>query len=187
MQDKVLRARGKSLEESFFAKQSARLLEKLRAEAKAKAKKEAIAEALGVSKEEVLDQLAALDLPTEELVALNLVPLVQVAWADGEIQSKEREAILKAASEHGVGASTVSMKLLESWLETKPEQGLLDAWKAYVAAIDSSISSASRDELKAQVINRARVVAEAAGGFLGLGTISDAEKAMLSELEKAFI
>jgi hypothetical protein len=36
------------------------------------------------------------------------------------------------------------------------------------------------------MIARARGVAEAAGGFLGLGRISDAEQAILDELTEAF-
>jgi hypothetical protein len=45
----------------------------------------------------------------------------------------------------------------------------------------------AKQALKQDLLGRARVVAEAAGGFLGLGTrISSAEQAVLTELEQAF-
>jgi hypothetical protein len=40
--------------------------------------------------------------------------------------------------------------------------------------------------LRETVIGQARAVAEAAGGFLGLGKVSPAEDEMLRRLERAF-
>jgi hypothetical protein len=50
----------------------------------------------------------------------------------------------------------------------------------------ASLQGAARDQLKSSSLGRARAVAEAAGGFLGLGSISAAEKKMLDQLERAF-
>jgi hypothetical protein len=41
--------------------------------------------------------------------------------------------------------------------------------------------------MRERVIGSARAIAEAAGGFLGLGSISTAEKAALLDLEQTFI
>ena len=40
--------------------------------------------------------------------------------------------------------------------------------------------------LKENLVGRARTVAEAAGGFLGIGAISTEEESVLGELEGAF-
>jgi hypothetical protein len=64
---------------------------------------------------------------------------------------------------------------------------LLAAWKAYVAGLSRTLDVHAKQALKQDLLGRARVVAEAAGGFLGLGKrISSAEQAVLTELEQAF-
>jgi hypothetical protein len=51
----------------------------------------------------------------------------------------------------------------------------------------SKLEPAAVNQLKSSVISRAQSVAEAAGGFLGLGNkISDVERSVLSKLESAF-
>jgi hypothetical protein len=40
--------------------------------------------------------------------------------------------------------------------------------------------------MRERVLGNARRIAESAGGFLGLGSISEAEKTMLEELESTF-
>jgi hypothetical protein len=43
-----------------------------------------------------------------------------------------------------------------------------------------------RQGLKQDILERARAVATASGGFLGIGKISDAEKEMLERLDATF-
>jgi hypothetical protein len=123
----------------------------------------------------------------ETLLAFSLVPLVEVAWADGEIQDRERKAILDAAIEKGVEADSPTCTLLDNWLHTKPDQVLYETWRSYIDELLRSLGDDARAQMKTSVIGRARAVAEAAGGFLGVGSISDAEKTMLEELEQAFV
>jgi hypothetical protein len=53
-------------------------------------------------------------------------------------------------------------------------------------ALWPSLSPKERDEIRASALERARSVAEATGGFLGLTSkISPEEKAVLDELAKA--
>ena len=49
-----------------------------------------------------------------------------------------------------------------------------------------SLGERSRAHLKSGTMCRARAIAEAAGGFLGVASISAAEKKMLEELEWSF-
>jgi hypothetical protein len=181
-----LKLRAKELEDSFFAKENARLLAKLREEAAREEKRQEFRKVLNVANDELLDALMGLGVEPETLVAVSLVPLVEVAWADGEIQNKERAAILRAAEERGVALRTATHDLLESWLLTKPQPELFEVWQRYVGEITTSLAEATRGELKTAALGRARAVAEAAGGLLGVGSISAAEKAMLAKLERAF-
>ena len=64
---------------------------------------------------------------------------------------------------------------------------LLAAWKSYVAALSEALSQEALTDLKNDLLGRAKLVAEAAGGMLGLGNkISKSEQAMLDELAQAF-
>lgn len=181
-----LKLRAKELEDSFFAKENARLLAKLREEAAREEKRQEFRKVLNVANDELLDALMGLGVEPETLVAVSLVPLVEVAWADGEIQDKERAAILRAAEERGVALGTATHDLLESWLLTKPQAELFEVWQRYVGEIMASLAEKAREQLKNAALGRARAVAEAAGGFLGVGAISAAEKSMLEKLEWAF-
>ncbi|MFV2071128.1 MAG: hypothetical protein ACC742_00565 [Thermoanaerobaculales bacterium] len=181
-----LRAKAKALEDSFFARENERLLVELREHAIQEEKRQTMRLVLELENDEILDRLMELDLAPETMIAFGLVPLVEVAWADGVIQQPEREAILKAAMERGVESDSPTCRLLESWLTTKPGPELLDTWKGYIEGLAESLSEESLDELRQRVMGRARAVAVAAGGFLGVATISKEEQAKLEELEWAF-
>lgn len=182
----ILADRKKALEEEFFARHERELMERVRHEAEAKERKEALAEASGIRDEEVIDRLAALGLDAGTVAALGLVPLVEVAWADRELHEKEREAVLRAAGDAGATDGTAAHTLLLSWLNKRPGPELLAAWKGYVGALVESLDVAERQALRDGILGRARSVAEAAGGFLGVGKVSDAEEKKLQELEAAF-
>jgi len=181
------KGRTKELEERFFSEQDKKLLEALREQAASKERKKALAEASGIADEDLLDRLDELDVHGETLAALSLVPLIAVAWADGAVDAKERGAVLAAAEQRGIEPQHPGHALLERWLQEKPDAGLLDVWKGYVAGLAPSLSQSARDALKTDLLGRARAVAEAAGGLLGLGNkVSRSEQAVLDSLEKAF-
>jgi tellurite resistance protein len=185
--DKVkgLKEKAKALEDSFFAKENERILRELREAAALEEKKREFRETLNVKNDEVLEALIELELDAETVVALTLVPLVTVAWADGEIQEKERNAILEAAVENGLGSDSPAIHLLENWLRTKPGAELYETWKSYIDELMHILGNRSQDHIKVALVGRARSVAEAAGGFLGIGSISAAERTTLEEIEQA--
>lgn len=183
---KGLKAKARALEDSFFAKENERILQELRvAKAREKMKME-FREYLNIDNEEIVEALVELEVEPETLIAFSLVPLVEVAWADGEIQPKERDAIIKAAIERGVEEGSPTCNLLRNWLQTKPDPKLLEVWKGYIDALKGSLGERSRAHLKVGTMGRAKAIAEAAGGFLGVASISAAEKQMLEELEWSF-
>jgi hypothetical protein len=186
--DKIpgLNAKARALTDSFFAKENARILKELKTAVALEEKKIAFREYLNIENDEILDALVELEVDPETLVAFALVPLVQVAWADGEIQAKERGAILKAAAEQGVEEGSPTYSLLSNWLQTPPSPLLLETWLGYIRELMASLGDRSRDHLKNSSLGRARAIAEAAGGFLGIASISAGEKAMLEKLEQAF-
>ncbi len=178
--------RKRALEESFFLQQDQKLLERLRAELQDAQQKDALVNAAGIRDEALLSSLLNLGLDAQTVAALTLAPLVEVAWAHGGIVREERMAVLQAAESHGVGPGTAAHELLEKWMNEKPGPELFSAWYDYVSTLRKTMDPKSFEKLRDNILDRAEQVAQAAGGFLGIVSISGKEKAVLSKLEKAF-
>jgi tellurite resistance protein len=173
----------RSLEESFFARENARLLERLRQKRIEEEQRDALSEALRIDDDDLLDHLVELGLGPETALALTLVPLAAVAWADGTMSPGERDAILRAAEETGVEAGSPGHDLLEHWLEHRPEERLLEAWTRYARTLFQALDDHDREAMRRRLLGQAQQVAEAAGGFLGLGSkVSAEERRVLDEL-----
>lgn len=187
MSNEFLGDRRIALEEAFFAKQDAELRRRLREMEQARLKKEALSSASGITDDAVLGKLAALDIGSDTLAALSLVPLVAVAWADGSIDGNERGVAFSKAAEMGLDKDDISHQLFERWLAEPPPPALVAAWKDYIGALSDSLSPDARHAIRHQVLDHARAVAEAAGGILGFGRkVSPAEENVLKDLERAF-
>lgn len=182
----LLADRGKGLDESFFAKHNEALRQRLRDREQVRKQKEALSAASGIADHVVLEELVALEFGSDTLPALSLVPLVAVAWADGRIDDKEHRALLSAAEEMGIAKQDPSWQLTERWLVRQPTPDLLLAWKYYVRARWITLSSEAQCAMRAKLLDRARAVAAATGGFLGIGQkVSASEEDVLEELERA--
>ena len=189
MTDKTdpLKDRRKALEEEFFSKENARLAAELRLKRMTDEAKAAMSRVSGIEDGPVLDKLVELGIGAGTLAAMTLVPLVEVAWADGKMDRKERDAILKGAEAQGVEPGSDAFALLEDWLANRPPPRLLAAWRDYVGALCEEMLPEDRKQLKREVLSRARAVAEAAGGFLGMGDkVSLEEEQVYGILETAF-
>jgi uncharacterized tellurite resistance protein B-like protein len=184
MSDEFLGDRKKALEESFFAKQNAALLERMRAEREKEAAVESLARTSKIEDRETLVKLVELGLDAATWAALSIVPLVEVAWADGDVNAKERDAVLSAAHEQGIETGTASHDLLESWLNTRPGPALFASWAAYATELAAALSIDQRQALHRDLAERAQGIARAAGGLLGIGRVSDAEQRAIDSLGK---
>jgi len=179
--------RRKALEEEFFRKHNDRLATELRLRRLAEESKASMSRVSGIADDAVLDKLVELGIGAGTLAAMTLVPLVEVAWADGKMDAKEREAILEGADAAGVEPGGDAYALLEDWLENRPPPRLLAAWRDYIGALCEEMLPEDRKELKREVLSQARRVAEATGGFLGIGDkVSDEERQVYGILETAF-
>lgn len=177
--------RERSLETSFFRKVDAKLLDDLRSRLARDQAVERLAADTGIRDEEVLQELFDLGFTPQNLLALWLVPLTQVAWADGRVDKAERDAVLEALSKYGYSADSPVCHLLESWLDHEPCAEVLTAWKDYARAVVELASEKRLIVLQRELRERAREVAEAAGGVFGLHPISTQEKAILQQIDDA--
>lgn len=178
--------RGKALEDAFFAKKNKELLDQVRKSLNAETNRGELQAATGISDEGVLDRLIEMGILGESLAAMAIAPLVLVAWADGSVSEKERDAVLAAAEKSGVIPGSTAGDLLAGWLAEKPDETLLENWIAYTKAVSLKLLAGDRVKLSEQVLGRCKAVAEAAGGFLGLGSISSKEQVVLDKLAHAY-
>jgi hypothetical protein len=127
----------------------------------AEASREALTKAAGITTPTVLDHLLQLGIRAETRAGLPVVPLVEVAWADGELDTK-------------------------AWLARRPVAKLLSAWMQTVQAMRSQLATDAA-RLKTSLLAQARAVADASGRLFGIGSkVSKAEAEMLGRLEAAF-
>lgn len=183
----VIEDRGRVLENAFFAHQDDMLLKRLREADRIASRKQALAAASGVTDDAVLAHWVDLDLSPQALVALALVPLVLVAWADGALDASEKAALRDAAHATGLDRQPEAAALLDGWLAAPPGTQMAEAWREYIRALAPTMTAEARAALRQETLGRARRVAEAAGGFLGLGSkVSEAEHRVLAGLEHAF-
>jgi len=185
--DFFLDNRTRELEEAFFNKQDQKLIDELREMKTMEETKEALREASCIDDDRILQKLVELNIHAEMVAALAAVPLIEVAWADGHVDDKEKAAILDAAVKSGIPMESHYHTMLSQWLGHKPGPELMDAWRHYLEGLCQAMSDEEVARLKRDLIERAKNVAEAAGGFLGLTSkISSGEQKMLEALEKAF-
>lgn len=179
--------RGRALEEAFFKKQHSKQLEKLRQQQEREETRRALVEASGIDDTDLIERLLSIGIHAETLAALTLIPLVEVAWADGHVDAREQEAIQKGAESTGLEPGSPSHELLRIWMRDRPAPELMESWQHYITALCAELSADQKLRLEERIIGHARAVAEAAGGFLGLGSkVSAKEEAVLQELQRAF-
>ncbi len=186
MDSESLEKRNRSLEDIFFYEQDRRIIEERKKLQRMKETKKNIAKISGIHDDAVLEKLVALNIRPETMASLICVPLIEMAWADGKMDAKERKKLFEYAEKAGIRNKGLDPKVMSSLLKSRPDPSLLEAWKRYMRTLCKQLSEAERKSLREEVMAGARSIAEAAGGILGYGKISGEEKAMLKELESAF-
>ena len=179
-----LRSRGELLVEEFYRWLPPEPVRDLRPARPAPDEKE-LSLASGITDRAVLRLLADLEVSSSVVVALALVPLVEVAWADGELAPEERVSVLRASEAQGIRPGSRAHGLLASWLEHPPSHELFEAWEAYIEAVLEPLVQEERDRLCQDLVGRAREVARAAGHGGGPGSVSAEEERALERIESA--
>jgi hypothetical protein len=183
--------RGRALEEEYFRKREQELIEKLRTRAAAEAELHRLGEQAGVADEEILQNLQGLGYTPETVMLLHLVPLVQMAWADGGVSDRERALIVEAARARGVEAGSPADRQLAEWLTSRPSEQLFERTLCAIRGLLEARPAVEREASRRELLSysTATAIASASGGVLGFGAVSAEERALLarlsSELERA--
>ncbi len=187
MNDELLGERKRVLEEEYFRNSNAQLVERLRSARQKEDARLALRDVSGISDPTLLDRLIGVGIDPATLSVLEVIPLVAVAWADGQLEDEERKAVLESAAAVGLSKGSEGHILLDDWLTRQPAPAVLAAWEGYVRALSGSLDRETFQALGTETLMRARAAAEARGGFLGLGSrVSAPEQAVLDLIERSF-
>src|SRR3990172_535420 len=186
MSSDALHKRERALEEEFFARKSQQLRDKLKATFDQEVTREKLKAATGITDPVVLERLIALQVRGETMAAFWLYPLVEVAWADGKLDRKERDAILEAAVAGGVAKGSAGYELLEATIADGPTEARRLVWFAYARDLADRLDPTERRLVREDLVRRARAVAEASGGVLGMRRVSASEQRVLDRIAEAF-
>jgi hypothetical protein len=182
MKPNPLSGRGYALEEAYFSKLQSRQLVRIREESRREELRRALGDELGIEDACFLDSLIELGITPETAAAFESLPLVEVAWADGEIDSQERRQVLDLATAFGLDSGRPARAQLELWLTREPEADLYEAWYEFAAIGLVGSGPAARVR---RVLEGALEVANASGGLLGFWTVSGSEHAAIDRIRGA--
>jgi hypothetical protein len=140
-----------------------------------------------MTERELAEALKGLGMDAASFRALPLLPLVQVAWADGRVQEAERELILRLAIER-FQLDEEGQRTLRNWLHHPPSQGYVKRGQRVLLALcrhDAGAGALNGGEGLSDVIEFAKQVARAAGGFFGIGAVAATEAAAIDAIAQA--
>jgi tellurite resistance protein len=128
------------------------------------------------------EALAGLGLDRENHRAVALLPLVEVAWADGRVQQAEKRLILEIAERYGVEPGDA---WLQRWLAKRPNATTFLAARTVLLAL---MARDGRSDVKApdtlvELLELCVDVAQAAGGLFGFAfTYEHSERECIHEI-----
>lgn len=114
----------------------------------------------------LLELAAPLGLSADTLEVLYLLPLVYVAWSDGEIQAEELQVVIESAEKLGL-SSEASLDLLEGWLAERPSDGFFHDGLRLLSYLLLTLDEGAVEGALATVHDLCTAVAHAAGGLPG--------------------
>jgi hypothetical protein len=173
----------RSREEEYFRRKDRELVEKMRQAAEADASRRALESTSGIHDPVMLQELEALGFTPDTVSLLPLVPIVQVAWAEGGVSDNERKLIVEFARGRNIREGSAADRQLFAWLEERPSEEVFARATRLIRAMldrpDGQTGAWSIDDL----IHHCEEIAEASGGVLGFRRISGEEKALLGRIQ----
>ncbi len=177
--------RRRGLEDDYFRKKDRELIEKMRRAAADERTRNEMSAKTGLTDPALVAELQELGFTPETLSVLPLVPIVQVAWAEGGITSAERNLLVKLARERGIVEGSTADRLLHDWMARQPSPEVFArATRLVRAMLDAGTpdtTALSADDL----IKYSENIAAASGGILGIGKISPEERDTLAQIAQA--
>ena len=182
----AFQSRAMSFEEAYFRKKDADMVEKLRQVFQAKLDREELRKVTGITSDEVLDRMMTIQVKGQMLTAFKLLPLVEIAWADGACDKREAEAVIAAAIKHGIPPDSQALERVKEWLHRGPNPEARKAWYMYAQELRKVLTPAELKTFREDLLTTAREIATLSGGILNtFFTVSRDEKRILKKIVEA--
>lgn len=180
MADDPLADRRRAHEEDYFQKKDRELIEKMRAQARAEQQRRELGEAVGVSDPAVIHELAELGFTPETVRLLPLIPVLEMAWAEGGVTAAERQMVIELARARGIEPGSAADGQLAEWLDRRPPETVFRRTTRLITAL---LSSGGRVDLTPDdLLKYCEAIADASGGIFGIGRVSADERATLARI-----
>ena len=151
-------------------KDKRRELERAAAES---AERRKVAATLATDDDALVGRIRELGFDGDTARVLDLLPLVHVAWADGSVSANERRAIVSILEQREIAPGSEAALLIEALMDERPSDTFLSETLDLLRALGGAKG--------ASVVDLCVMVADASGGFFGLGDKSSAEERALIE------
>ena len=179
---RFLEDREHALENEYFHRKDRELIERLRQEGRKEEERHDLEHRLGTHDAAFLEQLQAAGFGPDNLPLLHLVPLVDVAWSEGEVTSRERELILALAAGRGLTPDGPAYAQLVGWLDARPTEAFFETTYEAIRKMLALEDDASRHATQQDLESWSTKIAEATGGILGMRPISKDERECLRRI-----
>ncbi len=176
-----LQERGRSLEEEYFRRKNRELIEKRQLEERSEQARREMGAQVGLDDPEMLRELQKLGFTVDTVGLLPLVPVVQVAWADGSVAPAERESILALARTRGIADASPAHVQLKAWLADRPSPDVFASATRLIRAILDAPGE-TKPITADQLVAYSESIASASGGLFGVRSISAEERAILTSI-----
>jgi hypothetical protein len=160
--------RGRALEEEYFRKKDRELVEKMRKAAAADQARGELSKQTGLSDPALLAELQELGFTADTVSLLPLVPVLELAWAEGGITPAERQLLVSLARSRGIAEGTAAERQLTAWMTTRPGPEVFAKAARLISALLDSGAPAAKGLTADQLVKYAEQIASASGGLLGL-------------------
>lgn len=174
--------RGRALEDEYFRKKDRELVEKMRRAAEVDQARTRLGQTTGLNDPALLQELQELGFTADTVSLLPLVPVLQMAWAEGGVTREEREVLVRFARSRGIAPDTAADRQLTEWLANRPDEAVFARAGRLIRALLESGSPSAAALTADELVLHAEKIAAASGGILGLGRISPEERALLKQI-----
>jgi hypothetical protein len=180
MADDPLSGRRRTQEEEYFQRKDRELIEKMRQQAKAEQELRELGERVGVTDPEIGRELAELGFTVETVRLLPLIPVLEMAWAEGGVTAPERKMVVDLARSRAVEEGSAADRQLAEWLDRRPDESVFRRAGRLISAL---FASGGRFDITSDdLLKYCEAIAEASGGLFGIRKVSTDERATLERI-----
>ncbi|GAB5404563.1 MAG: hypothetical protein Aurels2KO_27940 [Aureliella sp.] len=144
-------------------------------------------EVLGIHDDQVIEGFMRLGFSARTAPAIEMVPVLFVAWANGSVSGDECVSAISGIHDAELAEFPETWSVIQDWLDVRPSQELWDLWTRYTWCRLDSLSSSRRAALNERLLSHGRRVARASGGLMGIGSICLDEQVILDAIAKVFV